>query len=43
MQTYIGGVSMPVYLLKEVGSWSVAGGIWFGWLCSRQDEGEAIY
>ncbi|KAJ6897397.1 hypothetical protein NC651_023304 [Populus alba x Populus x berolinensis] len=33
---------MPIYLLKEVGSWSVAGGIWFGWLCSRQDEGEAI-
>jgi len=33
---------MPLYLLKEVGSWSVAGGIWFSCLCSRQDEGEAI-
>lgn len=33
---------MPIHMLKETGSWCVVGGLWFSWLRSHQDEGQAI-
>ena len=36
------GSFMPIHMLKEVGSWSVTGGLWLSWLRSCPNEGEAI-
>lgn len=36
------GSFLPIHMLKAIGSWCVASGIRFSWLCSNQVEGEAI-
>ena len=33
---------MPIHMLKEVGPWSVTGGVWFSRLRSHPDEGQAL-